>query len=220
MNAEPHDESPVPGERDLIARVRAGVKDLFHELIRPYERSMYGIAFAVLRNPADAEEVAQDAAFHAFLHLDQLQHDEKFKSWLLRITLNEAQMRRRKERRHLYQSLDAAREEPSDFRPKSYADWRDLPDESLDREELRSAVRNAVAQLPEKYRVACVLADGQGLSYEEIARTLDLTLNNVKIRVHRARLMLQEHLGPAFKPRMSDHLQMLKGMNPWSRARK
>lgn len=204
-----------------MAAVRAGNRDLFHELIRPYERTIYGIAYAVLRNAADAEEVSQEAVFRAFRHLDQLHEDEKFKPWLLRIVLNEAQMRRRKDRRHLYESLDSDEQEEShDFRPRRYADWRELPDDLVEREEMRQAVRDAVAQLPEKYRVVFILADGRGLSNDELAATLNLTVANIKSRLHRARMMLQEHLTPAFKPRMADHLRMLKGMNPWSRARK
>jgi RNA polymerase sigma-70 factor, ECF subfamily len=209
-------------ERDLIRRIRAGEKELFHELIRPHERRLYGVIHGVLPNPADAEEVAQEAVFKAFLHLDQLADDVKFKAWLLRIGVNEARMRRRKDRAQLYDPLDgdSAEDEDSDFRPKQFADWRDLPSDALDREEFRNAVREAVAKLPEKYRVIFLLADAQSLGYEEIAATLNISVANVKTRLHRARMKLQEQLTPAFKPRMSDHLAMLKGMNPWSRARK
>ena len=120
--------------------------------------------------------------------------------------------------------VDAAAE-PVDFlysngTSKQYADWRDLPSETLDKEELRTAVRETVAKLPEKYRVIFLLADAQSLSYEEIASTLQISVANVKTRLHRARMKLQEQLTPAFKPRISDHWGMLKGMNPWSRARK
>jgi RNA polymerase sigma-70 factor (ECF subfamily) len=209
-------------ERELIRRIRSGEKELFHELIRPYERSVYAVIHSVLPNPADAEEVAQEAVFKAFLHLDQLADDERFKAWLLRIAVNEARMRRRKDRPHLYESLDdeAGGDEEGDFRPKQFADWRDLPSESLDREELRSAVREAIAKLPEKYRVVLLLADAQTLRYEEIAAVLKITMPAVKTRLHRARMKLQEQLGPKFKPRLSDHLMLMKGMNPWSRARK
>ncbi len=130
-------------------------------------------------------------------------------------------MRRRKERAQLYEALEEGDgEEEGDVRPRQFADWRDLPSEALDEEQLLVAVREAVARLPEKYRVIFLLADAQSLSYEEIAVTLNLSVANVKTRVHRARMKLQEQLTPAFKPRMSDHLSMLKGMNPWSRARK
>lgn len=217
--------SAAPSERDereLIRLIRAGEKELFHELIRPHERSVYGVVHAVLPNQADAEEVAQEAIFKAFLHLDQLAEAGKFKAWLLRIAVNEARMRRRKDRLQLYAPLevDPTEDEEEDSRPKQFADWRDLPPEALDKAELRLAIREAAAKLPEKYRVVFLLADAQSLSYEEIAATLDISVTNVKTRLHRARMKLQEHLTPAFKPRVSDHALRLKGMNPWSRARK
>ncbi len=225
MTAEPQPkmvDSPQHDERELIRRIRAGEKELLHDLIRPYEKIMYGVIHGVLPNPADAEDVAQEAAFKAFLHLDPLADNERFKAWLLRIAVNEARMRRRKDRPQLYDPLegDPAEDEDGDFRPKLYADWRDLPSETLDKEELRTAVRETVAKLPEKYRVIFLLADAQSLSYEEIASTLQISVANVKTRLHRARMKLQEQLTPAFKPRISDHWGMLKGMNPWSRARK
>jgi RNA polymerase sigma-70 factor (ECF subfamily) len=214
--------APERGEQELIRRIRSGEKALFHELIRPYERGVYGVIRSVLPNPADAEEVAQEAVFKAFLHLEQLADNERFKAWLLRIAVNEARMRRRKDRPQSYESLDddAREDEEGDFRPRQFADWRDLPSEDLDREELRSAVRDAIANLPEKYRVVLLLADAQSLRYEEIAATLKITLPAVKTRLHRARMKLQERLEPAFKPRLSDHVMLLKGMNPWSRVRK
>jgi RNA polymerase sigma-70 factor (ECF subfamily) len=130
-------------------------------------------------------------------------------------------MRRRKDRPQLYESIDEdAGGEEGDFRPKQFADWRDLPSEALDREELRSAVREAITKLSEKYRVVLLLADAQSLRYEEIAAALKISMPAVKTRLHRARMKLQEHLAPVFKPRFSDHLMLLKGMNPWSRARK
>lgn len=105
-------------------------------------------------------------------------------------------------------------------RPRQFADWRDLPSEVLDREEVRAAVREGIAKLPENYRVVLLLADAQSLRYEEIAATLKISMPAVKTRLHRARMKLQEQLGPTFRPRLSDHLILLKGMNPWSRVRK
>ena len=210
------------GEHGLIRRIRAGEKELFHQLIRPYERIMYGVIYSVLPNAADAEEVAQESALKAYLHLDQLADDDRFKAWLLRIAVNEARQRRRKDRPQLYEALedDSAEETEGDIRPKQFADWRDLPSEALDREELRSAVREAVSRLPEKYRAVLLLADAQSLSDQEIGAALNLSMANVKTRLHRARMKLQEQLTPAFTPRFSDHLTVLKGINPWSRARK
>jgi len=217
-------ESRQTGKRDeraLIGQVLSGDCNAFHELIRPYERHVYGLAYSVLRNAADAEEAAQEAMFKAYRNLGQLQDRNLFKSWLMRIALNEAQMKRRKDRQQLYESLDEDGEDDSGYSfPKSHADWRELPSEALEKEEMREAVRRAVANLPEHYRVVFVLADAEQMRYEEIAATLSITVASVKTRLHRARLKLQESLQPAFVPRFRDHLAGLKGLNPWSRARK
>lgn len=208
-------------EGDLIRRICAGDRELFQELIRPYERGVYVVAYSVLRSTADAEEVAQESMLKAFLNLSQLRDHHRFKAWLMKVALNEAHMRRRNYRQHLYEPIEVDDgDDARSFRPKSFADWRDLPSEKLDREELRKAVREAVEKLPEKYRVIYILADAQSLDYEEIAATLEISMAAVKTRVHRARMKLQEHLTPAFRPSMSDHLRLMKGMNPWSRVRK
>jgi RNA polymerase sigma-70 factor (ECF subfamily) len=207
-------------EPQLIARIRAGEVKLFHELLRPYERGLYHAVYAILRNPQDSEEVVQDAVLKAFQSLSDLRDDERFKSWLLRIAINEAQMRRRKYRRAAYESLDAADVEDARYTPKQYADWRDLPSDFVEREEFRAAVRRAIEELPDMYREIYVLTDGQSLSMEEVAQILGITVPSAKTRLHRARLMVQEKLTPVFKPSMMDMLQLMKGMNPWSRAKR
>jgi RNA polymerase sigma-70 factor (ECF subfamily) len=93
-------------EAALIERIRKGEKELFYGLIQPYERSVYLTILSVLRNHSDAEEVAQEALLKAFTHSDQLRSTEKFKAWLLLIAVNEARMRKRKDRRHLYESME------------------------------------------------------------------------------------------------------------------
>jgi RNA polymerase sigma-70 factor, ECF subfamily len=173
-----------------------------------------------LRNPQDSEEVVQDAVLKAFQSLSDLRDHERFKSWLLRIAINEAQMRRRKYRRAAYESIDAADGEDARYTPKQYADWRDLPSDFVEHEELRAAVRRAIEELPDMYREIYVLTDGQSLSMEEVAQMLGITVPSAKTRLHRARLMVQEKLSPVFKPRMMDTLQLMKGMNPWSRAKR
>lgn len=208
-------------EEDLIQRICNGEKTLFHDLIAPYRRVMFAAAYAVLRNPEDGEEAVQEAAFKTFLHLDQLQQRCRFKAWMLQIVVNEARMRRRHMRQHLYESLDEASETAErDALPRQFADWNDLPDEALERKELRDAVRKAVDSLPVIYREVYMLADAQRLSNAVIAEALGVSVGVVKTRLHRARLRIQEQLSPTFKPRFSDHIRLMKGMNPWSHARK
>jgi RNA polymerase sigma-70 factor (ECF subfamily) len=201
----------------LIAQVRAGNSKLFHQLIEPYERPLFALAYAVLKNAADAEEAVQEALMKAYQNLGQLQGEERFKSWLLRIALNEARMRRRKERRYLFEPLDESPSNDSEYIPRQFADWRDLPSDFVEDAELRSAVRQAIENLPDKYREVYLLSDNRHLTMEEIADVLGIGVAAVKSRLHRARLRVQEQLAPSFRWRWRDRINMLKGMNPWSR---
>jgi len=207
-------------EEAIIALICAGDKTRFHELIRPYTRIMFAAAIGVLKNPADAEEAVQEGALKAFLHLTQLEDRKRFRSWLIQIVINEARMYRRKLRRQLYDSIDETDEgDDGDSVPRQFADWHDLPNEALEQEQLRSAVRAAVDKLPNIYREVLLLIDSQHLSYEMVAEALGVSVGVVKTRVHRARMRIQEELTPVFKPRFADQIRLMKGMNPWSHAR-
>jgi RNA polymerase sigma-70 factor (ECF subfamily) len=214
LNVEPHIARDEPA---LIERIRRGERALFHELIRPYERGVYLAAYSILRNEADAEEVAQESILKAFLHLGQLREEEKFKSWLLLIVVNEARMRRRKDRRHLYESVDdpGAESEEGEFVPRQFADWREIPSESLERAEVRAAVGRALASLPGIYREVFVLRDVQHLTVTETAEALDISVAAVKTRLHRARLQMREQLAPAFGRRWLDRVAWWRGKKPW-----
>ena len=204
----------------LVRRICAGEKTLFHELIAPYRRVLFAAAYAVLRNPEDAEEAVQEGTLKAFLHLADLKEPARFKPWLLRILVNESRMHRRQGRRDLFRPIAGDDDQDGDFYPHHFADWHDLPDEALEREELRQAVRDAVNKLSTALREVYLLADAGHLSHAAIAETLGVSVGVVKTRLHRARLRVQEQLRPAFQPRFSDHIRLMKGMNPWSRAGK
>jgi len=204
-------------EPTLIECIRAGDTSLFLDLIRPYERSIYLIAYSVLKNEADAEDTAQETVLKAFQHLDQLRSNTSFKSWLLHIAMNEARMRRRKGRAHLYESLDEGiqQSEEGEIMPRQLADWREIPSEALERKELRQQLSAALYSLPENYREIFLLRDEQHLSEKEAAEVLGISVSAAKIRLHRARLQLREKLTPIFKKRWRDRLPFLKGEKPW-----
>ncbi len=94
-------------EQALIERILAGQKELFYELVRPHQRSVFLAALAILLNEADAEEVAQEAILKALRNLKQFRGESKFSTWLVRIAIHEARMRIRRERKHLFQPLDS-----------------------------------------------------------------------------------------------------------------
>ena len=131
-------------EAELIERIKGGDVEAFYELVRPYEPAVYFAAIGVLDNPADAEEVAQEAVLKAFSALSVFRSESKFSTWLIQITINEARMRLRKDSRYLYESIDEQKEEEDGaYFPKDFADWRDIPSEELQRGSCgkRSSVR-------------------------------------------------------------------------------
>ena len=160
----------------MIGRVLDGDHEAFYELVRPYERAIYFAAMGVLDNVADAEEVAQEAVLKAFNNLSKFRAESKFSTWLIQITINEARMRFRKDRRHLYDSLDDQKsDDEGDYFPKDFADWRDIPSEDLQRKELRAALKTALASLDCKYREVLILRDVQHLSIIDTAKALGIT---------------------------------------------
>jgi RNA polymerase sigma-70 factor (ECF subfamily) len=203
-------------EAELIRRVCQGDKEAFYGLVRPYERAVYVAAVSILNNSADAEEVAQEAVLKAFTHLAEFRAEAKFSTWLIQITINEARSRLRKDRRHLYESIDEPRtDEEGDYSPKDFADWREIPSEALKRDELRNALKRALATLPLKYREVFILRDIQNLSIEETAEILGISEGNVKTRLLRARLQMRDALAPGIDGSWSAGKPEYKKVRPW-----
>src|SRR5215813_904316 len=185
-------------EGSLIRRVCDGEHDAFYELIRPYERRVYAAAFAITHNDADAEDVAQEAMLKAFKNLRQFRAESRFSTWLIQITVNEARMRRRKEHAHLVEPMVEQQDSEGNYVPRDFADWREIPSETLERREIREKLAEALASLGEIYREVFVLRDMQHMSIEETAKALGISTASVKTRLLRARLMLRDLLAPGF----------------------
>lgn len=187
----------VEQEKELMARIIAGKTDLFHELIRPYERMVYLSLLTMLRNEQEAEDAAQEAMVNAFRHLKSFRGDAKFSTWLVTIAMNEGRQRLRKAKGVQLESLDEKKEDrEGDFTPAVLTDWREIPSEALEKKEMRQKLREAVEQLPPIYREVLVLRDLEELNQEETASALGISITLVKVRLHRARMMLQKLLAP------------------------
>jgi RNA polymerase sigma-70 factor (ECF subfamily) len=203
-------------EAELIARILAGEKELFHDLIRPYERMVYMTAFAMVKNEADAEDCAQGAVVNAYRNLAKFRHQAKFSTWLVTIAVNEARQKLRKAKRASEDSLDelvAGEEKP--ITPAPLTDWREIPLEALERKELREALRSAIAELPDIYRQIFTLRDLEELNVAEAAAALGINENMVKVRLHRARMMLQKRLAPYLKT-TAPQRKGFWGRMPWN----
>jgi RNA polymerase sigma-70 factor (ECF subfamily) len=186
-------------ELALIRRVQSGDLNSFYELVRPYERALFLSALGFVKNDADAEDVTQEALLKAFKGISHFRGDAKFSTWLIQIAINEAKMKLRKDRRHLYESIEEGQTaEDGDYMPRDFADWREIPSEALDRKEVRDALNRALSSLGEKYRTVLILRDVQQLSIAETAQALGISEANVKTRLARARLQLRDALAPGF----------------------
>jgi RNA polymerase sigma-70 factor (ECF subfamily) len=187
-------------ETGLIARILGGEKELFHELIRPYERMVYLTLFSIVKNEADAEDGAQEAVISAYKHLTSFRGDAKFSTWLTSIAINEGRKRLRKAKSATEESIEEEAEAyEGDYTPAPLTDWREIPLETLERKEIREALRGAVAELPDIYRQVFTLRDLEELNVEETAQALGVSANVVKVRLHRARTLLQKRLVPFLK---------------------
>lgn len=187
-------------EAALIARILAGETELFHDLIRPYEKLVYVTIFAIIKNETEAEDGAQETIISAFRNLKSFRGEAKFSTWLVTIAMNEARKRLRKAKVAAEDSLDEPVEEgEGDYTPAVLTDWREIPLAALERKELREMLREAVGMLPEKYREVFVLRDIEELNQEETAAALGISVTLAKVRLHRARMMLQKLLVPYLK---------------------
>ncbi len=187
----PDDDGP------LLDRVLGGDTQAFEELVRRHERRVYRTTLAVTGNQEDAEEAMQESFLKAYQHLGGFQRASRFSTWLTRIAVNEALQILR--RRRPTDSLDELVEVGEQKLPRQFEDWHDSPEERYAQQETRQLVEQAIHSLPATYRLALVLHDIEGLSGEEVAAALDLSLPAAKSRILRARLLLREALAPKFK---------------------
>jgi RNA polymerase sigma-70 factor (ECF subfamily) len=186
-------------EVTLIAAILAGDSHFYHELIRPYERTVFMTALSLMKNEADAEEVAQEAFLKAFRNISTFRAESKFGTWLISIVLNEARARLRRQAIVPMESLDDTSDEGAGVSPALLRDWREIPLQVVEQKEIRAMLQSAVLSLPDIYRQVFLLRDVEELSVAETAEALAISVASVKVRLHRARLLLQKQLSPILK---------------------
>ena len=208
-------EQGTKREQDLIAQVQRGQTELFYELVRPYERRVYAAAMAILRNETDAEDAAQEAMLKALANIRQFRAEARFSTWLIQITVNEALMRRRRDRTRMTEGIEDHRDEEGEYTPRDFADWREIPSEALERKEVRQKLAQALGSLDRKYREVFVLRDMEQLNIQETAEALGISVASVKTRLLRARLMLRDLLAGGWEQGWFSRLPFEKGTKPW-----
>jgi len=204
--------SPAVRDAELIARILKGERELFHQLVRPYEKSVYFATFSILQNEQDAEDAAQETVLKALKNLGNFRAESKFSTWLVSIAVNEARARLRHARVLKFESVDESPpDEEGSFTPSVISDWREVPLQALERKELRELLRRAIAGLPEIYREVLLLRDVEEFSIAEAAATLGVSEGVVKTRLLRARLMMQKILAPQLASKKSGLFGLFRG---------
>jgi RNA polymerase sigma-70 factor, ECF subfamily len=191
----------VSEELALVQAAKAGDVGAFEQLVRRYDRNVFRIAQHITQNREDAEDVVQDAFLKAYSNLNQFQGQSKFYTWLVRIAVNEALMKLRRRRPERMVSLDEDVKTEEDSVPREVADWSPNPEQQYNQAELRDILTRTVQGLPASFRTVFVLRDVEGLSTEETAEALELSIPAVKSRLLRARLQLRDRLSRYFQKR-------------------
>jgi RNA polymerase sigma-70 factor, ECF subfamily len=188
-------------ELTLVQAAQGGDITAFEQLLKRYDRNVFRIAQHITQNREDAEDVVQDAFLKAYQKLDQFQGNSKFYTWLVRIAVNEALMRLRKRKSDKTVSMDDDVETEEGTMPREFADWSPNPEQQFGQSELSDILARTIQGLPASFRTVFVLRDVEGMSTEETAEMLGLSVPAVKSRLLRARLQLRERLSKQFKRR-------------------
>jgi len=193
----------ITSELALVQAAKNGDLEAFSDLVRRYDRNIFRIAQHITHNEEDAQDVVQDAFLKSYQNLDQFQGNSKFYTWLVRIAVNEALMKLRRRRNDRTVSLDEDVETEDGSIPREVADWAPNPEQLYKQAELSDILKKTFQGLAPGFRTVFVLRDVEGMSTEETAEMLGLSVPAVKSRLLRARLQLRERLARYFKSKQA-----------------
>jgi RNA polymerase sigma-70 factor (ECF subfamily) len=177
-------------DEDVVARILQGEAELFEVIMRRHNRRLYRAALAILGDDAEAEDVMQDTYVRAYQHLDQFAGRARFSTWLTRIAVHEAFARSRRRKTVVTMEDENIAPEPrAEVRPDAHS-----PETELWRAEMGRVLESAILAIPEIYRTVLVLRDLEDMSTADTAAALDLSEENVKVRLHRARALVRKQL--------------------------
>jgi RNA polymerase sigma-70 factor (ECF subfamily) len=180
-----------PSDEEVVERVLEGETAMFEILMRRHNQRLYRVARSILRNDSEAEDVMQDAYVRAYEHLAQFAGRAKFSTWLTRIAVHEALARQRRGKR--YQDTEPMSELEGDPMDR-FSSLTLNPEQQASNSEVRRLLEEAVERLPDAYRTIFVLRDVEEMSTADAAEALEITEENAKVRLHRARALLRKNL--------------------------
>ena len=200
MSKKPDPSTKTDEDTALIKAINSGQTERFYELVEKYETRLFNFGLRMCGDVSDAEDMVQETFLNIFKYLDGFRHETRFKNWMYKIAASTCLKKKRKSKfapaREL--SLEEYIPETSEQIAGDIPDWALMPLEQLLNAELFAELQKGILVLPEKYRVVVVLRDVEGFNTAETAQILNLSAENVKVRLHRARLFLRDHLKKYF----------------------
>jgi RNA polymerase sigma-70 factor, ECF subfamily len=183
----------------LVSAAKAGDAASFEELVNRYERKIFRLAMNITQNREDAEDVMQEAFLKSYKNLDRFQGDSRFYTWLVRIAVNEALMKLRKRRPNQFSLDEPLTNDDDDSVFREIEDWGPSPEQRYAQTELNTILNEVIGELDPIFRVAFLLRDVEGISTDETAQILGISIAAVKSRLLRARLKLRQKLNKYFR---------------------
>ena len=181
-------------ENDLIQRAKRGDKAALSELVSAYGDKIYNLALRILRNKEDAEDILQETFLIVLKKLNTFDERSSFFTWIYRIATNASLMKLRK-KKIIYADLP----DKPDMEEKVFIDWSQDPSLNVQNKEIRDVLEKAIGELSEIYRSVFILRDIEHLSIKETSQILNISEENVKIRLRRARLFLRDKISKQFQ---------------------
>ncbi len=185
---------PYPTEDALLAALRQGHPEAYEQLIEQYADGVYRVAYRLLQNPQDAEDALQETFLTVYLQIGDFRGDAKLSSWLYRIVTNKALDILRRRQRKTDAATEALEDLGEETAERLAAPQSVLPEDWLERREIAELIEQGLAALSPRLRAAFVLFEMEGLSMQETAAALNVSLSTAKVRVHRARQALRTFL--------------------------
>ncbi len=181
---------------ELVQAINNGRTDLFQRLVEKYQQKIYNFGMRMCGESRDAEDLVQETFLNIFRYLKGFRYETRFKNWMYRVATTTCLKAKRKPKHAPERELSLEEFMPGEGEdlPDQAPGWAQRPLEQLLNEELAAHIKNAILDLPKKYRMVVVLRDQEGFSTEETAQILDISVANTKVRLHRARLFLREKL--------------------------
>ena len=185
-------------EQELIIRLKAGDKAAWSECLDTHSPNVYALALRLMGSETEAEDVLQETFINAYKAIGSFEGRSGLGTWLYRIAYNASMMRLRRPKKELVSVEESLMTEDGRLIPEQLFDWCCLPEQEFETDEVKVRLERAIQELPEQYKAVFILRELEGLSTQETADALELTVGATKVRLHRARLWLRERLSPYF----------------------